>query len=538
MFVLCVCDAARAQDVADADTLPAHVGGVIIKPTTLLGSGGMRFGPGWGFGRESFLTDFDNINLAKVLAGNDADLVTRLFGDLGTTRFRASQIGVGINFIAAYGITDRLTVAAYIPFQYSKYQFDAWLVPSNNPGSGGQLAPYGVMQPQDIKCPGGQFRIDNPRDLEKILQERPSPRFNFGDVKNALVSDCLNYLDPVDRTVLKDDGYIHGVADRTYSGFRDLIFGAKYQFYHGRRIQLAGIGYVIAPTGRVEDPRDLFQIRFGDGTWNAALLAAVTIPLGRFRVFGSAGYEYVFSDTHERRLRSLSFSDTLETDLARGKVSEKELFDRRVDDASIIPIVTKYDQAIVSRKLGDNLYMYTGAGYEILEWLSVGVRFDFWHHFRDQITSIGTRFDNTPRYRTEAEIRAEVDALVRNGMVPEDSDPCFEPSSILNCRTKEASARLRDSEGRRKAAYSWHTVRGQVIGSVSVGINTLGPFLRDEFPLPILAAVYASRFIAGQNIDITDTVGLSLTIPIPFGDIKDPAVYGFDGEPNGGLPWP
>jgi hypothetical protein len=46
--------------------------------------------------------------------------------------------------------------------------------------------------------------------------------------------------------------------------------------------------------------------------------------------------------------------------------------------------------------------------------------------------------------------------------------------------------------------------------------------------------------MAGENIDITDTVGISLIVPIPFGDIKDPAEYGFDDdpEPDHGLPWP
>lgn len=530
---------ALAQDVADADTLPKNVGGLIIRPGLLLGGGGLRFGHGWRTDRESFLADFDDLNLSSVLAGDNAGALNALLGDLGTTRFQATQTGIAVGLMAAYGITDRWTVAAVTQFQYSSYAFEAWLQGSQ-PEDGELPLPranWAVKDPKAITCPGGQFRLDSPEDLQQILEQRDPPyEFNISDLRKAFTSDCLDYLDPIDNVVAGSDGNPRGKSNRTHAGFRDLILASKYKFYHGRDIQLAAIGYVVVPTGKTEDPRDLFNIRFGDGTWNAALLLGTTIPLGKLRVFGSAGYERVFADTRVRRLRALNFSEDLEYQLARGQLTEQELFDR-VDEGSAVPIVTKYDQAEVTRKLGDNIYVYSGVGYEIFEWLNVGLRFDFWHHFRDQITSIGPRFDGTPAYKTEAQIRAEVDALVADGTVVEDTPECFEDDA-RTCKTKELSARLRDSEGRRKIAYGWHTVRGQLIGGLAVGFNTLGPFLRDEFPLPLIASISVSRFLAGNNIDITDQVGLSLIIPLPFGDVKDPAEYGFDGEEGGGLPFP
>jgi hypothetical protein len=526
-----------AQDLADGDTLPAHAGGLIIRPGTIYGESGLRFGPGgWSFGRQSTLTDYNNIRLSSLIGGANASAIDTLLGDLGTTRFNASQIGVGVNFIAAYGVTDRLTVAAFLPYQYSRYRFDAWLVPS--PGNI-RPAPWSVKDPKAITCPGGQFQLNSVNDLQKILDEHDpgTYAFNVGDLRKALISDCLHYDDPVDSVSRQSDGYYHGVSDRSLSGFRDFVFGAKYQFFHGSHLNLAGIGYVTAPTGRQEKPDDLFHLRLGDGTWTYTMLAGATLPLGKVRLFGAAGYEYVFQDTNVRRLSGLSFSDAVERQLASGAITEKQLTEAHLDDGSLNPIVTKYDEATVTRKLGDNIYVYVGGGYEIFEWLSIGARFDFWHHFRDSIQSIGQRLYGAPPFETDAQIRADVDQLVKSGMVPEDPPGgCFDNPGA-DCRSKEISQRLQASVERKKDAYAWHTVRGYLVGTISLNFNFLGPFIRDEFPIPLIGSIWISRYLAGQNIDITDMLGMALTVPIPFGDIKDPAEYGFDDQ-GGGLPWP
>jgi hypothetical protein len=434
-------------------------------------------------------------------------------------------------------VTDRLTVAAFIPYQYARYQFDAWLVPSP-PRNGVQLQPahWSVKDPKALTCPGGNFQLNNPSDLVKILDEQNSNyNFNVGDLRKAFISDCLNYNDPVDTVQLESDGFIHGTSDRTLAGFRDLVVGAKYQFYHGRHLELSSLIYVTAPTGQMEQPNDLFHLKLGDGTWNLAGLLGMTLPLGRLRIFGSAGYEYVFSNTMKLRLPNLSFSDELEQKLASGQITEKDLIKQHLDEATLIPIVTKYDTATVNRKLGDNIYVYAGASFDILEWLNVGIRFDNWFHFRDAIQSIDSRFENGSPYLTDAQIRANVDQLITSGQI------CTDKTVPLDtCRTNELSAELKNSAGRRMAAYAWHTIRGQIIGGVSIGFNFLPAWLRGDFPIPLIGAIYASRFLAGENIDITDMVGISLVVPIPFGDIKDPAEYGFDDddEPDHGLPWP
>lgn len=498
---------AQAQDVRDADTLPKNVGGFIIAPAIGYGPGVERFGNGWQSRRESLIADVNDINLSEIFGLGS-------LSQFGITHFEGSQTSIGINFAAAYGVTDRFTLAAFLPFMHASYTLDAWLSGATYNG--------GIINQDEFTCPGGNFNITN---LDQYLESRDGYTFNIGDVSKALTSDCLGYKAPVDTVERGADGNIHGIGKRSYTGFRDLILGAKYKLYHGESVQLSAIAYVIVPTGKVNDPNDLFDFNFGDGQTDTALLAAVTVPLGDFRFAASGGYEVSWGDKEYLRLSSVNFG-AREDDLANGLISERELFDRHLDEATMVPIVTKYDAAEVSRKLGDTIYVYTGFSYQALEWLSFGVTLDLMHHFRDEITAIGTRFENTPRYKTEAEVRAEVEELVRSGQLAEQD------------RLGALKDGLANTEERKKASYGWHTTRGTLTAGIGVNFNTLGPFLRDEFPLPILASISMSRFIAGQNIDTPDSLGMNLIIPIPFGDVKDPAEYGFDGQPGKGLPWP
>lgn len=532
---------AWAQDVRDGDTLPARAGGLIIAPA--FSGGTERFGPKFRFfGRESILADFAGIDLTRVIAGNRADTVTSLIGQLGVTNFEASQTSVGLNFTVAYGITDRLTVAASTAWSYASYDIEAWLSPpaGDDPATGEpyKLSDWRVRDASLLTCPTGDFDISDPAVLIGQLLEQAGGnyRFNVDDLRKALSSSCLGYKDPFDSSARAADGFIHGYGKRSYSGFRDLIFGAKYQWFHGEHLHLSSLLYLVTPTGTPDDPNDLFDPSFGDGNWDAALIVGATIPLGDFRIGVAAGYEIQFADELERRLTGVSFSDELETQLASNQISEQELYDEHLDDGATLNLVPAYDKAVVQRKLGDNIYIYSTFGYQILEWLGVGVSIDFLHHFRDEITDTGTRVADSSRLKTSAELRAEVDqqlaADIAAGTVPPERE------------AEERVARLRDalptSAERKAAAYGWHTVRTSIVTGFNVQVNTLGPFLRDEFPLPLIVAVNAAIPVAGKNLDAIDSFGLTLTIPFITGEVKDPAEYGYDDdpEPGRGLPWP
>jgi hypothetical protein len=531
------CVEARAQSLADAETLPKNTGGLIINPGFGYGPGALqRFGRGWQIQRESLVADFDDIDLTTVIAGDEGDTIARLVGKLGTTSFEAKQTAFAVNFFAAYGITDRLTVAALLPFMAVRYELDAALIPFEEDPSDPTdddffHSYYTVKNAEQLTCPGGSFDITDPASLiggENALLEDgrdrfgPNYQFNIADLNRALGSDCLGYRQPIDRTETRD-GVVHGIGERTFAGFRDMALAAKYQLLRHKYIHLGLIGYVILPTGKPDKPEDLFDFKFGDGNAGAALLGAYTIPIGNFQMGGSIGYEWEFADSIEIRLNNITFSDELETQLATGQITEEQLFERHLDDASLVPIVTRYDQVRVERKLGDNIYVYTSFGYKIFDWLSVGLTVNFLHHFRDEIREIGARPEGTPRYLTEAEVRGRVAAMRL---------PAKQHIETLK-------QQLGETDGRKKAAYGWRTVRGNLDVGFGITFNAIPLFLRGDFPVPIIIGLGINRFIAGQNLDTPEAISLQIALPFVTSlDIVDPAEYGYDNEEGGGLPFP
>jgi len=527
-----------AQSLFDGDVLPAHVGGVIVSPGVGYGNGVLeRFGRGWQFGRESILEDVDGLDLTEILGGNEQGinaLRAVAGGQLGTTSFQASQNSFAMNFTAAYGITDRLTVALLVPFQWVRYDLDASLTyktdyvredgtPDDDRNAISDLRVN--ADPSAIRCPSGDFDF-GPEDVARLgTRDMPGYRFNIGDLQRALTSDCLGYDPLFDRVEIGDDGLFHGRQSRTVSGFRDIAFGAKYQFFHGRHVRLAALGYLVAGTGRPADPDKLIDFKLGDGNWNAGLLIGATIPVGKLRIGLSVGYDVELPDSERLRLPNVNFSDDLEDRLARGDITERELLDNHIDDGNIQPLVTRFDVVEVKRKLGNNFNAYGIVSYQLLEWLSIGAGFTLLHHFRDRLTSIGDRPDGAAPYPTEQEVRDEVQGMVDRGEITSEEE-----------RIQALRDRLPTTVERKKAAYGWRTIRGQLAVNVGFNVNTLAMFARDEFPVPIIASVGITRFVAGQNIDTPDSINLNLTLPFAFGEVKDPATLGYD-EDGEGPPW-
>jgi hypothetical protein len=536
-LVLLAPSLAEAQSLSDAETLPKQTGGLIVNPGFGYGPGTLqRFGNGWQASRESLVADFDQIDLTNVIAGDQADLISRVIGKLGTTSFTAKQQAFAINFLAAYGVTDRLTVAAVLPFTFVRYELDASLTPfMQDPADPNdddfKHSHFRVKNADQFTCPGGNFSISDPEDLvgreDSLLEDGGDTyQFNIADLNRALVSDCLGYRQVVDRFETRN-GVVHGLGERTYSGFRDLGLAAKYQLYHSRYIHLGLIGYLIAPTGKPDRPNDLFDVKLGDGNWGGAVLGAMTIPLGDFSIGTSVGYEIELADSIEVRLSNVSFPEDLEKQFARGQISEKELLSEHIDEGSLIPIVTRYDQVEVKRKLGDNIYVYTSFNYQIFDWLSVGITLNFLHHFRDKVNAIGPRPEGAAAYRTETQARADIEQLAaENNWDAEEKE-------------KQLIRALGETVERKKAAYGWHTVRGNLDIGFGISFNSVPLFLRGDFPFPIIAGIGINRFIAGQNLDTPEAISFQLAIPfITSLDIVDPQEYGYDDEVGGGLPWP
>jgi hypothetical protein len=516
----------RAQDIRDANVLPRGVGALVISPS--FSTGLERFGPaGLTFGRENLLSDINDIDLGRIIAGDNLDALELLAGgSLGITHFDGEQNSFGFDIIAAYGVTDRFTLVGLVAYSRADYRLDAWL----STPEGKEPASARVLDAVDIQCPGGEFQVEDRSDLETILDTSdPSYQFNVGDLRRVISSDCLGYEDPFNQGVSRgSDGLLHARGEGSYSGFRDSALGGKYKLYHTEKLGIAALGYVLFPTGAPDDPDDLFDPNFGDGQWDAALLVAGTYHVTpELSASLTTGYEISFGDTLVRRLFGLRFSEELETQLAEGTLSEQELYDQHLDDGDLVPLVTAYDKALVQRKLGDTVYLYLGLAYQITDYLGVGLNVDYLYHRRDAITDTGTHVEDGTRYPTESQIREEVDQLIASGdVLPED-------------KISELRARLAESSGRKAAAYAWHTIRQQMLLRLGVSFNTISWFLDGEFPIPFFFSVGATYNLAGLNIDANDSVGVSLGIPfVTTTDIKDPKEHGYDDVEGQGLPWP
>ncbi len=501
-----------AQSLNDGDVLPAGVGGLILGPGIGYGNGVLeRYGPGWRTDRESILADVDGVDLAAQIGPPDT-VRAALGGDIGTLNMKGSVNSFALNLTGAYGITERLTVAVLAPYQWVKYTVDASLSYT------GDVSDFRVA-PNSLSCPGGNFNFGI-NDLATLGGPQDNYKFNIGDLQRILTSPCFGYDEIFDRIEITDDGIIHGIQDRTKSGFRDIALGAKYQFFKGRHIRVAALGYVVAGTGTPVSPTKLIDFKLGDGNWNTGLVLAATVPLGKLRFGLGVGYDIELPDSERLRLFGVGFSPEREDQFARGEISEQELL-ADIDNGNIQPLVTRFDVVEVDRKLGNNINVYGMSSYQLFEWLSVGASFTFFHHFRDRISSIGQRPDGASPYPTEQEVRNQVQGLIDDGTITEEQ------------RVSALKDRLPGTVERRKAAYGWHTVRGQLGVTVGLNFNTLGMFSRDEFPLPLIGAVGITRFIAGQNIDTPDALSLNLIIPFITGEIIDPNSWGYDDEGEG-----
>jgi hypothetical protein len=67
--------------------------------------------------------------------------------------------------------------------------------------------------------------------------------------------------------LLKTEYGFDPVEDWSNHGFSDIEIGARYQYYRSENWQLAFTGSVLVPTGRTDDPDSLVDYPFGSGAW-------------------------------------------------------------------------------------------------------------------------------------------------------------------------------------------------------------------------------------------------------------------------------
>lgn len=191
------------------------------------------------FGENRFffpVTDVFNQNGDKQPLGTPFNNVPLggLFGappgvNFGTSMVSMQQTRVELEYTLAYGLTDRLTIGAiipYVPYASTNFSF------SNNTAG----ANFGFVGNSLTPCPLG------------------APGCQTASLTNINGALATAGFQPLQNHVQE-------------SGFGNVIIGGRYQYYTGNQYRGAFTGGVILPTGQERDPDNLLSQSIGSDTW-------------------------------------------------------------------------------------------------------------------------------------------------------------------------------------------------------------------------------------------------------------------------------
>lgn len=178
--------------------------------------------------------------------------------------------------VAAYGVTDKLTIALAVPIIYSNLNVDTGWTAN---------APFQAT-------------------------------VNAMSNEKGFYNKVLSYesaLQNVVQTKIANLGYKPLENDK-HTDVGDIVLGAKYQVVSGQRFAVAISPRVVAPTGRTPDVDKVVDIAGGDGQWDLGLSASADyIPNSDFTFTGAIGYTYQVASTKVKRL-PVGFNDSLSND--------------------------------------------------------------------------------------------------------------------------------------------------------------------------------------------------------------------------------
>jgi len=193
-----------------------------------------------------------------------------------------------IEFTYAYGITDRLSIGAKIPYWIVDNKVDASLDTTDatlgtNPFFGVAPPPLGRVPLVPTPNVGGPGVPLTTQDIQNLL----GPGL---DVNKDGTVDIPGY------------GY-KPVKDWDKQGFSDIEAYLRYQYYKSENWRLAATGGVRMPTGWTDNIDSLVDYPSGTGAW-AALLRLNQDYVGTKDLFLSATlkYDYYFPDSNYERV--------------------------------------------------------------------------------------------------------------------------------------------------------------------------------------------------------------------------------------------
>jgi hypothetical protein len=179
------------------------------------------------------------------------------------------------DFYLFYGLTDRLSIGAKIPYWFFKSDVDAEVDNTNAT----------VVKNPFLGTPGDPF-MGSPLVPRSMVPEGLQDPLTTDDVQSLLETEF---------------GY-KPIKTWKHDGLSDIEFGGRYQYYKSDNWRLAFLGALRAPTGRNDDPDNLVDFPFGTGSWGTLLhLNNDFIGWENFMLNGTFVYEHYFS--HKQTLR-------------------------------------------------------------------------------------------------------------------------------------------------------------------------------------------------------------------------------------------
>lgn len=171
--------------------------------------------------KQDIATPFTNVPLGLLFGAPPGF-------NFGTSVVTIDQKRIEMEYTPAYGLTDKLTIGAIIP--YAPLANTSFSFANNTAGANVGFV-GNSLTPCPLGAPGCQ-----PASLTQV--------------NAALASAGFKPL-----------------GNREESGFANVKVGARYQYYSGGYFRGAMTGGVILPTGKEKDPDDLLGQSLGSDTW-------------------------------------------------------------------------------------------------------------------------------------------------------------------------------------------------------------------------------------------------------------------------------
>jgi len=284
---------------------------------------------------EDAAADFNSVLDSSVFS--DLALIESFFGmPPGSANIGRSDVSFDYHITIAeltvmYGITDRLSVGVFFPYQWVKNKVDARLDTSN--ATVGKNAFLNTLTPLTV-----------PGTVPLTTQDAQNLIGRGLDVNGDGVIDIPGY------------GY-KPIKTSSDHGIKDIEVGFRYQYFKNENWRLAFMGAVRLPTGELDDPDNLVDYSFGSGAY--ALLFRLNNDFIRFKKFvlnGTIRYDLI-----------LPHKETL-----------------RVPDTVNQPIT--FNKERVKRNIGDVMEFELSGKYAVLEPVSLSLTYKYGFSFKDRVS--------------------------------------------------------------------------------------------------------------------------------------------------------